>query len=345
MRKLMLSLAGFRSVFGVMSAYRDVAAVVTGPMGVPVQALAAFLNVIMGQAQAGRVPHTVPPAVSPVSRPGTPHRARDNRREASTNILHPECRSKPRKALVSAFALPRAFSSFLSKTSKLAKNVIVPPPPPLVPPPVPDVSISKKLKEARQLGCTSFVGDLDATAATDWITQVTETFVDMKLDDDMKLMVATRLLEKRARTWWSSVKSRSITSLTWIDFLQEFDGQYYTYFHQKEKKREFLSLQQGNLTIEEYEARFNELMSYVPDLVKSEQDQASYFEEGLRNEIRERMTVTGREPHKEVVQMALRAEKLTNENRRMRAEFAKRRNPNVSSSQLPKRVTAETSEI
>ncbi|EOY16576.1 Uncharacterized protein TCM_035380 [Theobroma cacao] len=42
-----------------------------------------------------------------VSRPGTPHRARDNRREASTNILHPECRSKPRKALVSALALPR----------------------------------------------------------------------------------------------------------------------------------------------------------------------------------------------------------------------------------------------
>ncbi|EOY26224.1 Gag protease polyprotein [Theobroma cacao] len=221
-----------------------------------VHALAAFLNVIMGQAQAGRVLPTVPPVVSPV-----------------------------------------------------------PPPPPPVPPPVPDVSISKKLKEARQLGCTSFVGDLDATAAKDWITQVTETFIDMKLDDDMKLMVATRLLEKRARTWWSSVKSCSITPLTWIDFLQEFDDQYYTYFHQKEKKREFLSLQQGNLTIEEYEARFNELMSYVPDLVKSEQDQASYFEEGLRNEIRERMTVTGQEPHKEVVQMALRVEKLTNENR------------------------------
>ena len=30
----MLSLAGFRSAFGVMSAYPDVAAVVRGPMGV-----------------------------------------------------------------------------------------------------------------------------------------------------------------------------------------------------------------------------------------------------------------------------------------------------------------------
>ncbi|EOY03009.1 Gag protease polyprotein [Theobroma cacao] len=58
---------------------------------------------------------------------------------------------------------------------------------------------------------------------------------------------------------------------------------------------------------------------------------------GLRNEIRERMTVTGREPHKEVVQMALRAEKLATENRRIRTEFAKRRNPSMSSSQLVKR--------
>ncbi|EOX93847.1 Uncharacterized protein TCM_002815 [Theobroma cacao] len=78
-------------------------------------------------------------------------------------------------------------------------------------------------------------------------------------------------------------------------------------------------------------------MLYVPDLVKSEQDQASYFEEGLRNEIRERMTVIGREPHKEVVQMALRAEKLATENRRIRTEFAKRRNPGMSYSQPVKR--------
>ena len=173
--------------------------------------------------------------------------------------------------------------------------------------------------------------------AKDWINQVSETLSDMGLDDDMKLLVATRLLEKRARTWWNSVKSRSTTPQTWPDFLREFDGQYFTYFHQKEKKREFFSLKQGNLTVEEYETRFNELMLYVPDLVKSEQDQASYFEEGLRNEIRERMTVTGREPHKEVVQMALRAEKLATENRRIRTEFAKKRNLGMSSSQPVKR--------
>ncbi|WRX14201.1 zinc finger protein [Theobroma cacao] len=210
---------------------------------------------------------------------------------------------------------------------------IVPPVTPLVPPLVQDVSISKKLKEARQLGCVSFAGELDATVAKDWINQVLETLSDMRLDDDMKLMVTTRLLEKRAHTWWNSVKSGSTTPQTWSDFLREFDGQYFTYFHQKENNREFLSLKQKNLIVEEYETRFKELILYVSDLVKSEQDQASYFKEGLCNEIREWMTVTGRELHKEVVQMALRAEKLATENRRIRTEFAKRRNPGMSSSQ------------
>ncbi|XP_017980031.1 PREDICTED: WAS/WASL-interacting protein family member 3-like [Theobroma cacao] len=90
----------------------------------------------------------------------------------------------------------------------------VPPPPPLVPPPVQDVSIAKKLKEARQLGYIFFTGDLDATVAKASINQVSETLSDMRLDDHLKLMVATRLQEKRARTWWNSVKSHSTTPLT-----------------------------------------------------------------------------------------------------------------------------------
>ncbi|WRX11506.1 Reverse transcriptase [Theobroma cacao] len=113
---------------------------------------------------------------------------------------------------------------------------------------------------------------LDTTTARDWVIQVSETLANMGLDDEMKLKVATRLFEKRARTWWSSVKSRSPIPLTWMDFLREFN-------------------------------------------------------EGLRNEIRKRMIVTGKESYKEVVQMALRAEKLVTENRWIRAEFAKRRNP------------------
>ncbi|WRX30365.1 zinc finger protein [Theobroma cacao] len=209
--------------------------------------------------------------------------------EQADSPPHPPSPQPPTGILAMPTEAAQALAAFFAAMAGQAQTGQVPPVVPpatlLVPPPVQDVSISKKLKEARQLGCVSF------------------------MDDDMKLMVATRLLEKRARTWWNS----------------------------KEKKREFLSLKQRNLTVEEYETRFNELILYVPDLVKSEQDQTSYFEEGLRNEIKERMTVTGREPHKKVVQMALRAEKLATKNRKIRTKFVKRRNLGLSSSQPVKR--------
>ncbi|WRX22762.1 Retrotransposon gag domain - like 10 [Theobroma cacao] len=300
-----------------MSVNRDVAAIVMGPREV-----SGRDNSVVPTAESTDIPIPPPP---PVATPGV-------------LAMTPE--------------VAHALATFLAALTGQAQAGPIPPvvslvttrvPPPLIPPQTPDVSIFKKLKEARQLGCVSFTSVLDATITKDWVNQVSETLFYMRLDDDMKLMVATRLLEKRARTRWNSVKSRSTTPQTWSDFLKEFDGQYFTSFHQKEKKREFMSLKQGNLTVEEYETRFNELMLYVRDLVKSEQDQANYFEEGLHNKIRELMTMTGREPHKEVVQMALRAEKLATENRRIRAEFAKRKNPPTFPGQSSKRSRDSTS--
>ncbi|WRX12317.1 zinc finger protein [Theobroma cacao] len=155
-------------------------------------------------------------------------------------------------------------------------TALVPPPP--IPPETPNVFISKKLKEARQLGYVSFTGELDVIVARDWIIQVSETLTYMGLDDEMKLKVATRLFEKRARTLWNSVKSRSPLPLTWMNFLLEFD-------------------------------------------------------------------VTGKESYKEVVQMALWAEKLATENRWTLAEFAKRRNPPTFLSQSSKRGRDSTSTV
>ncbi|OMO68118.1 Retrotransposon gag protein [Corchorus olitorius] len=133
---------------------------------------------------------------------------------------------------------------------------------------------------------------------------------DMGIDDEIKLKVVTRFLEGRAETWWESVKARNTTPLTWGDFLREFDDQYYTHFYQKEKQREFLNLVQGGMTVEGYEPKFKELISYVPSLIRNEEDRCSYFEEGLNTAIRERMPISGDESYKKVVQMALQAQKL-----------------------------------
>ena len=65
----------------------------------------------------------------------------------------------------------------------------------------PGLKLSKLVKEARLLGCQTFSGTVDAIVAKNWIKKVSDTMVDMELEDTLKLRVAMRLLDQSAATW------------------------------------------------------------------------------------------------------------------------------------------------
>ena len=52
------------------------------------------------------------------------------------------------------------------------------------------VKLSKLVKEARLLGCQMFSGLVDAIVAKNWMKKITDTMVDMELEDNLKLKVA-----------------------------------------------------------------------------------------------------------------------------------------------------------
>ena len=67
------------------------------------------------------------------------------------------------------------------------------PPPPLPtiyaqPSTQPGVKLSKLVKKARLLGCQTFSGSVDAIVAKNWINKVSDTIVDMKLEDTFNLV-------------------------------------------------------------------------------------------------------------------------------------------------------------
>ena len=64
----------------------------------------------------------------------------------------------------------------------------------------------------------------------------------MELDDELKLKVATKLMDKSTVTWWDSLKLNSTAFVTWNYFLQEFNKQYYTHFHKDQKRKKFFRL-------------------------------------------------------------------------------------------------------
>ena len=60
--------------------------------------------------------------------------------------------------------------------------------------------MSKLVKEARQLGCEIFSRSIDVVVTRNWLKRVFDTLTDMKLDDELKFKVATRLIDKSVAT-------------------------------------------------------------------------------------------------------------------------------------------------
>ena len=100
----------------------------------------------------------------------------------------------------------------------------------------PGVKLSKLVKKARLLGCQTFSGTVDAIVAKNWIKKVSDTMVDIELEDTLKLRVAMRLLDQSAATWWESLKLRTSVPITWELFVREFNDKYYTHFHRDQKR-------------------------------------------------------------------------------------------------------------
>ena len=55
--------------------------------------------------------------------------------------------------------------------------------------------------------------------AKNWLKKVSDTLTDMELNDDLKLRMATRLIDKSAATWWDNLKLRTPTPITWDMFV------------------------------------------------------------------------------------------------------------------------------
>ena len=110
----------------------------------------------------------------------------------------------------------------------------------------------------------------------------------MKLNDDLKLRMATRLIDKNDVTWWDNLKLQTPTPITWGMFIQEFNEQFYTQFHGDQKRWEFFRLKQFGKTITE----LRELTKFASEMANSNEYLCSKFEEDLALEIREQMFIS-----------------------------------------------------
>ncbi|GAU25208.1 hypothetical protein TSUD_151080 [Trifolium subterraneum] len=136
-----------------------------------------------------------------------------------------------------------------------------------------------------------FVGGFNPDGAFKWIKEVEIIFDAMDCANENKLALGTYMLREEANQWWKNAKLRlgdRGVVITWEMFKREFFNKYFPADVKNKKMVEFMKLEQGNMSVAEYAAKFESLCAFSPhyNTPEAENDKCVKFESGLRPDIK-----------------------------------------------------------
>ncbi|KAA0036176.1 gag-protease polyprotein [Cucumis melo var. makuwa] len=123
------------------------------------------------------------------------------------------------------------------------------------------------------------------TKAQMWLTSIEKIFRYMKCLNDQKVQCAVFFLEDRGTVWWETAERMlggDVSKITWEQFKESFYAKFFSSNVKYAKQQKFLNLEQGDMTVEQYDVEFDMLSRFVPDVVKDEEAITEKFIKGLR---------------------------------------------------------------
>ncbi|KAF1863247.1 hypothetical protein Lal_00046620 [Lupinus albus] len=118
-----------------------------------------------------------------------------------------------------------------------------------------------------------------------------QIFWAMNYLETQKLAYATYMLVKEAENWWEFTRRQMLAEGQLIasrTFKAKFLHKYFPADLKRKKEMEFLKLEQGNMSVGEYTAKFKELARFCPysELEVDGRSKCSKFELGLRPKLK-----------------------------------------------------------
>jgi len=133
-----------------------------------------------------------------------------------------------------------------------------------------------------------FSGKATPDEADAWMRECEKICRVLGCTDEQRLLFVTFLLVADAEYWWQGMQQLMQTrgeQVTWTVFRTRFLEKYFPDSARHEREAEFLSLQQGTMTVAAYIERFEYLARfYTPEV--TEEWRCRRFEGGLKHEIR-----------------------------------------------------------
>ncbi|XP_057808422.1 uncharacterized protein LOC131022897 [Salvia miltiorrhiza] len=151
-------------------------------------------------------------------------------------------------------------------------------------------TIDQAVERFRNYNPPRFNGRDGPLAAEEWLEELERIFTHINCTEEQKVSCAIFQLKEDARQWWKhfyrllAEEDRNV--LNWKIFKDVVMDKYFPLSFREKKETEFFELKQGNMTIEEYERKFNELGRFAPHLVDTEDKMIARFRKGLRTDIK-----------------------------------------------------------
>ncbi|XP_073120030.1 uncharacterized protein [Henckelia pumila] len=102
-----------------------------------------------------------------------------------------------------------------------------------------------------------------------WLEDIKQLFESLDYSDNRRIRLVVHQLHDITKVWWIAAKKALDNRVS----------------YRKEKGEEFASLQQGQLNIEEYVAKFTSLLKFAPHIADNDEAQADQFINGLNPDI------------------------------------------------------------
>ncbi|TYK27497.1 gag-protease polyprotein [Cucumis melo var. makuwa] len=149
--------------------------------------------------------------------------------------------------------------------------------------PMPDQLLveAKHLRDFRKYNPKKFDGSMDKpTKAQMWLTSIETIFWYMKCPNDQKVQRVVFFLEDRGTAWWKTTERMlggDDSKITWKQFKESLYAKFFSANLRYVKQQEFLNLEQGDMTVEQYDAEFDMLSCFASDVVKDEATMTEKF--------------------------------------------------------------------
>ncbi|KAA0067100.1 gag-protease polyprotein [Cucumis melo var. makuwa] len=148
---------------------------------------------------------------------------------------------------------------------------------------------AKHLRDFKKYNPTTFDGSLeDPIRAQLWLSSLETIFRYMKCPEDQKVQCAIFMLTDRGTAWSETIERMlggDVSQITWQQFKESFYAKFFSASLRDAKRQEFLNLEQGDMTVEQYDAEFDMLYRFAPEMIATEAARADKFVRGLRLDI------------------------------------------------------------